>query len=68
MMMEKLWNEVYNFREAKMPGVKWEPVTGEDPIECLFVRGPNDIRMEYANNLGSRSFWKALPFKKNQFF
>lgn len=55
----------YYFREVKMSGVKWKAVTGRETVETLLVKGPDDIRMDYVEDLGSNSFWKKIPFKEN---
>ncbi|GJQ88158.1 Est-6 [Trypoxylus dichotomus] len=59
-----------SFADDKEPNindaVEWEPVSGNEALEYLYIRNAENIDMRTAEDLGSSSFWNQLPFKENQ--
>nr|AVM18975.1 odorant degrading protein 5 [Holotrichia parallela] len=58
-----------NYAETRKPsikGVEWNPVSGGDILEFLYIENPDSLFMDEVEGLGDSSFWNNLSLKDNE--
>ncbi|XP_065346021.1 venom carboxylesterase-6-like [Cloeon dipterum] len=63
--MTDLWSTFAEVGIPLAPGVLWNPVKPESPLQYLLINSSYPSKMETVDDLGNAKFWQSLPFQES---